>query len=128
MTKIQFNDDDEIKKALLGYGVQFFRNRAGYIPQNAPDELCGLIKCEWIIIHRTLVNWNGRLRVIGYEPILPEDEIIGTIHVLWGKAAICYECAHEFNRQTDNELMYVICWLADEYCELCGKWEEGIPF
>lgn len=127
MTKIQFDSEKEIRETLLGYGVQYFRHKAGFIPRNAPEGECGLVDCDWYAKTKWLVNFHGRVHDVYYEPHI-EDDIIGEIDYLCGHAAICYECAFKIEREIDNDMIDIYCWIADDYCQLCGKYEDGIPF
>lgn len=127
MTKIKFDSEREIRDTLLQYGVDYFRHKAGYIAPQVPLDAFGDIPCIWGLRKAYLVDFGYKCAVVHYEPHY-SDKIIGEIDYLWGKAALCYECAHKYNRALDSDILYVTCWIADEYCIVCGRYEDGIPF
>lgn len=127
MSKIQPKTDQKARELLLSYGVQYFRHKGGFIAGNAPIEECGLCDCKWEINKKYLINYYGSVVSRYYEPRF-EQELIGEVIYLAGYASCCYECAHKINQEFDRADIYIISWLADEYCQLCGEYCDGIPF
>lgn len=127
MTKIKFDSEQEVRDMLLQYGIDYFRHKAGYIAPQAPLDAFGDIPCVWEECRYYVKFYGGRIYT-SMSSWCDDDETCYEVHALRGKAALCYECAHKYNTALGRDDLMIMCWLADEYCLMCGKWEDGIPF
>ena len=128
MSKIQAKTDDEARQLLLWHGVQHFRVQGGFIAGNAPIELCGLCDCQWRVRTKYVFGYGGVIRAYPYCDPGDEQDLLGEVVLLAGSASCCFECAYKVNTAIDRDDIYITSSLVDDYCQLCGRYCDGIPF
>lgn len=116
-------------KDLQYWGIQYFRIKAGFVPQNAPIEECSKVDFEIrdsLKYVNTYSNWET------YVSSYKDDDCIGEIIGFEIIAKLCYECVLALSNYYDNETIDVYSNLGqDECCHSCGnfgRYQNDIPF
>lgn len=124
--KIKSNTEDEARDILIRAGVQFFRNRAGFVPNRAHGD-------HWADAFRAEIVTHRAHRVFFDKPIyrlaaLHYDEW-ARVHGVIIKLDLCWKCVGEFRKCLEHP---TLVFTASAYipCAICGKAlkPDDIPF